>query len=446
MCQPNGNDVVYPVVVVEIEGVKCRALLDTGSGSSFASSTLLNTIGKKPVRQEFKSIEMMFQTTTRKIDVYEVEIADVEGKFKMSCELNRIEKDVLMTLPNPRYKELIRTYEHLRGVHMNDGDEKALLPVHLILGASDMSRVKTSEPARVGDDGMPVAEKTALGWTIMSPGREMNHSFLMFTKSSQKDYMHLCSLDVLGLEDRAEGDQGSVYQEFKEQLTKREDGRYETSLPWKANHPELPTNYHVAKRRFQSLFNQLDKQPELLETYHSIIENQLDEGVVEVAPEKAERSREHYIPHKPVVREHAESTKVRIVYDASAKADERSPSLNDCLDIGPPLQRRILDILLRSRMRPILLAGDIKQAFLQIVIREIERDVMRFLWINDLQRKEMMVYRMTRAMFGLGPSPFLLGGTLNVHLEKYAQQYPQCVEELSEGTYLDDINIGGDTV
>jgi hypothetical protein len=50
------------------------------------------------VRQEFKSIEMMFQTTTRKIDVY-----DVEGKFKMSCELNRIEKDVLMTLPNPRY-------------------------------------------------------------------------------------------------------------------------------------------------------------------------------------------------------------------------------------------------------------------------------------------------------------------------------------------------------
>ena len=83
MCQTNGNDVVYPVVVVEIEGVKCRALLDTGSGSSFASSTLLNTIGRKTVRQEFKSIEMMFQTTTRKIDVYEVEVADVEGKFKM---------------------------------------------------------------------------------------------------------------------------------------------------------------------------------------------------------------------------------------------------------------------------------------------------------------------------------------------------------------------------
>ncbi|XP_028405809.1 uncharacterized protein LOC114528390 [Dendronephthya gigantea] len=446
LCQPSGKDVVYPVVVVEMGGLKCRALLDTGSGSSFASSTLLNAIGKKPIRQEFKSIEMMLQTTTRKIDVYEVEIAAVDGNFKMSCELNRIDKDVLMKVPNPRYKELIETHEHLKGVHMNDIDEKALLPVHLILGASDMSRIKTTVPAKVGNDGMPIAEKTALGWIIMSPGREKNHSYLMFTKSSQEDYMHLCSLDVLGLEDHVEGDQGSVYREFKEQLTQQEDGRYETSLPWKAHHPELPTNYLVAKRRFQSLFNRLDKQPELLKTYHDIVENQLKDGVVEIAPEKPEGSREHYIPHKPVVREQAESTKVRIVFDASAKADQKSPSLNDCLDIGPPLQRRILDILLRNRLKPILLAGDIKQAFLQIVIRENERDAMRFLWINDLQCKEMVVYRMTRAMFGLGPSPFLLGGTLNVHLEKYAEHYPQCVEELSEGTYVDDINIGGDKV
>ena len=168
--------------------------------------------------------------------------------------------------------------------------------------------------------------------------------------------------------------------------------------------------------------------------------------MVEISPEKPEGSREHYIPHKPVVRAQAESTKVRIVYDASAKADKKSPSLNDCLIIGPPLQRRILDVLIHNRLKSILLAGDIQQAFLQIVIREIERDAMRFLWINDLQRKEMVVYRMTRAMLGLGPSPFLLGGTLNVHLEKYAEHYPQCVHELSEGTYVDDMNIGSDTV
>ena len=67
---------IYPVVVVEVEGVKCRALLDTGSGNSYASSTLMNLTKKKPVRQEIKTIEMMLHTTTKKIDVYKVEITD----------------------------------------------------------------------------------------------------------------------------------------------------------------------------------------------------------------------------------------------------------------------------------------------------------------------------------------------------------------------------------
>ena len=114
--------------------------------------------------------------------------------------------------------------------------------------------------------------------------------------------------------------------------------------------------------------------------------------------------------------------KVCIVYDTSAKVNEDSPSLNDCLDIGPPLQQKLLDILLCNRVKPVLLAGDIKQAFLQIVIRETERDALRFLWINDLHSKEK-IYRMTRVMFGLGPSPFILGGTLNLHIEKYSQDY-----------------------
>ena len=35
----NGH-VVYPVVIVRVEGVLCHALLDTGAGSSYASAAL----------------------------------------------------------------------------------------------------------------------------------------------------------------------------------------------------------------------------------------------------------------------------------------------------------------------------------------------------------------------------------------------------------------------
>ena len=58
----------------------------------------------------------------------------------------------------------------------------------------------------------------------------------------------------------------------------------------------------------------------------------------------------HYIPHQPVIRDQAKSTKMRIVYDCSAKANS-GVSLNDCLEVGPPLQPMIFDILQRNRPR-----------------------------------------------------------------------------------------------
>ena len=72
------------------------------------------------------------------------------------------------------------------------------------------------------------------------------------------------------------------------------------------------------------------------------------------------------MPHKAVIRESAQTKTVPIVYDASAKPNSNSASLNDCLETGPSLQNLLWDIIVRSRFRPILLCGDIEKAFLQI--------------------------------------------------------------------------------
>ena len=71
---------------------------------------------------------------------------------------------------NPHYQKISESYVHLKGVETMDCDSKPYLPIHLILGASEYTGIKTSEPRRVGRLGEPVAEKTKLGWTIMSPG------------------------------------------------------------------------------------------------------------------------------------------------------------------------------------------------------------------------------------------------------------------------------------
>lgn len=58
----------------------------------------------------------------------------------------------------------------------------------------------------------------------------------------------------------------------------------------------------------------------------------------------------------------------------------------------------------------------------------------------------MEVYRFTRALFRLISSPFLLGGVISEHLNKWEATYPEIVKELRDGFYVDDLLIGRATV
>ena len=65
----NTSLVTYPVSVIEVEGVKCRALIDTGAGSSYASSKLINKINKKPIHRESKRTETVMHSVVKKTDL-----------------------------------------------------------------------------------------------------------------------------------------------------------------------------------------------------------------------------------------------------------------------------------------------------------------------------------------------------------------------------------------
>ena len=156
----NQRKVIHPVVIVCVEGIKCRALLDTGSSSTYVSSTLIDMAKKQPLRNEYKSVEMMLQRTSEKMEVYELQINEINEKFSIKSEVNKVDRDVLLTLPNPQYERVIQENSHLRGVVMDDKDSKDMLPVHMILGGNDYALIKTPTPTRVGEMGQPIAECT----------------------------------------------------------------------------------------------------------------------------------------------------------------------------------------------------------------------------------------------------------------------------------------------
>ena len=61
--------------LLEVDGIKTRALLDTGSGSSYCSSKLADALQKEPKEVVTKRVEMMLGSTTTKVEIYEATIA-----------------------------------------------------------------------------------------------------------------------------------------------------------------------------------------------------------------------------------------------------------------------------------------------------------------------------------------------------------------------------------
>ena len=137
----------------------------------------------------------------------------------------------------------------------------------------------------------------------------------------------------------------------------------------------------------------------------------------------------HYLPHHAIVRKDRATTKVRVVYDASAKTE--GPSINDCCHTGPPLHKKIFEILVRFRVYPIALAADIEKAFLMIPISEPDQDVLHFLQFKDghAEVPELQILKFTRVVFGVAPSPYLLNATIAQHLEQFEITHQgQCVK------------------
>ena len=98
------------------------------------------------------------------------------------------------------------------------------------------------------------------------------------------------------------------------------------------------------------MLKNLDQKQEIREAYDSVIKDQLENNIIEQVTDTEihNSSKELYMPHRAVIRESAEPTKLRVVYDASVKS-EFGFSLSYCLENGPLLENKLWDILIRTR-------------------------------------------------------------------------------------------------
>ena len=98
---PENNKIVYPIILVEIDGIKTHALLDTSAGSLYALTNLISLLNKRRKETVTNRIDMMLGSSTTNVEIYSATLVAVDGKFDMNIELTKVHKPQLLTIDNP---------------------------------------------------------------------------------------------------------------------------------------------------------------------------------------------------------------------------------------------------------------------------------------------------------------------------------------------------------
>ncbi|EPB66843.1 integrase core domain protein [Ancylostoma ceylanicum] len=435
-------------------------LLDTGSELSFIEERLAQDLGLPVVGRTSLLISTFGSSTPtpKECDLTMIQLCDMEGVRHEICvhkndfitgtiEQADLDKDdldfigqqeIVLSLPMKNHAlqpRILLGCDYLWNFMAPMG--RMVLPSGLMLIPTKFGYVIS------GQQNMTTTKKTSV-LTIQGSIQEKDiwDSYWSLESSGTEEYTGSQRNELHIINDR-------VLEHFKSTIQKREDGYY-VRLPWKDEHPALPDNKIIALKRLQKVLELYAHKPETLKQYDSIFREQLENGIIEeVSPDDPIQGQiVHYLPHQAVITPLKATTKMRIVFDASAHYKD-SPCLNDVLHQGPLLLPDMVGMLLRFRAHNIAVISDVEKAFLQVRLQELDRDATRCFWVRDFNLpaigENVVIYRFTRVTFGLNTSPFLLAATIDFHLENIGPSNDMA-EEIRRNLYVDNLVYGAQTV
>lgn len=151
-----------------------------------------------------------------------------------------------------------------------------------------------------------------------------------------------------------------------------------------------------------------------------------------------------YLPHHCVLKPNSTTTKLRVVFDASAK-DAHRVSLNDALLIGPKLHSYVFTILLKFRLRAFGFTADRKQMYRQILVNPAHTDFQRILWRFSVDQP-VSEFHLCTVTFGLNCSSYVAIRTLHQLAKDEESSFLLAAQVTLSDIYVDDVVSGGNSL
>ena len=141
----------------------------------------------------------------------------------------------------------------------------------------------------------PTAAKSKIGYLLFGPTAipyppsALTATVLKAIVATEREeetlerFWNLESIGILPDETEKKKEREFV-EDYQNSSIRLENGHYNAKLPWKPDHPPLPTNEAIAKGRTHSTVRRLATDPEKLKAYNQIITEQQQRGFIEKSP------------------------------------------------------------------------------------------------------------------------------------------------------------------
>ena len=395
-----------------------RALLDSGANTSIVSSKVMNTLHLKRLDNwvTLTGVESTQQTPAR--PTAQVTISSPYRKdWSQLVTLVAVPK---VTDDLPRQGACaVKQMPHIKYLQLADRHFHEPRRVDLLLGVDVFNDILLPERVK-GPSGTPTAWHTELGWGIMGkyiPDQTSSTSVVTVNVASQ-DAVESSLSDALErfwqVEDLPKGTSNLTQEETNIQahyalthVFSPPAGRYVVTLP------RRDTTLQLGESRSRALNRYLRNETSLLRKgtwtqFQAVVQEYLSLGHAQlVTPQEmcTPVQDSYYLPMHGVHKSSSSSTKLRVVFYASAPSNTRV-SLNDLLAAGPTLHPNLDKILLRFRSYRMAISGDIGKMYREVLLCQPDRQLHRFLW-RPHPDQPVQDFCMNRVTFGVTSSPYV---------------------------------------